>query len=137
MACFLVVVGRLGLGALYFIKHEAKELLFTHHSLFKTFVVVDEDLIADLFTRYQNAVNRTTTTKSETFMVKALTATHKTLEPQQDSLKKTLQEHAKKTKADAAKWIFDPLLKQVNTVLDQKAAKKKWHMNVSLQYFWR
>ncbi len=107
-----------------FSRREAKESCFTHLALFQTYLVVDKPSVDALEARYKKTVNRTRTTKCETWMLKAISATTKTLETQQTSLKSTMQEHAKFTHNPPEDWFFAPLLLEANRVLDLKESKK-------------
>ncbi len=75
--------------------------------------------------RFKEAFVRTKTLKAEVLLVKAMDAKGKTLEAQQESIKKSLADHGTVTKTVKEDWIFAPLLAAANTLLAKKAEEKK------------
>jgi hypothetical protein len=85
-------------------------------------VVRAEDKTA-LAARVAKEVSRGYTTKYECFIIKVLMATSKTLEKQQDSVKRYMGEHARLAKQDDARdSFFPPIWKEAQRVFKLKPA---------------
>jgi hypothetical protein len=85
---------------------------------------LDGTVLADITTRFTDLTNRARTTRYETHLVKALNAKTKTLESQQEAIKKAFSEHAKLTKTEKEKLFHLALLAAANNKLEEKGDAK-------------
>lgn len=106
---------------------QAKEKLFTFAQLFQQYVARDAATLDAVEKRTKIACDRTRTSRCETLLLKAFTATTKSVDQMQEAVKKTLVDHAKLTKQEAELHFFAPLLTEANRILsgDQATTKAK------------
>jgi hypothetical protein len=70
-------------------------------SVYKEYVKASAADMEKLDKRFKKSCNRQRTSRCETLLIKALTASTKTVESQQTSIKATFTDHAKQTKEEA------------------------------------
>ena len=104
---------------------KAKEAYTAHLALFKPYIVVDQEAHKEMVdTLFHDETVRARTTKAECLLIKALRATTKTLDKQQDSIKQTLVQHAKVAKVDPVAWFFGPVYQEAQRLLNSTPGKK-------------
>ncbi len=94
----------------------------SHAALFKNFLVLDSTAVSDVQKQFTIVSNRTRTTRCETLITKAISATTKTLVSQQETIRDTLADHARFTKDEPEKHFCLPLLTEARRILATTAS---------------